>query len=71
MDTMHALPDLEGRKFGTVAIGYDRIGKIREEFSALIALASVVCDVPPETVTIAQVQAATVRLQAEKATTPS
>ena len=64
MDTMKALPDLEGRKFGTLSLGYDRIGKIREEFSALLALASMVCGVPAEALTIAQVQAATARLHA-------
>lgn len=51
METMTILPDLQGRKFGTVPLGYDRIDQIRTEFGALGQVASLVLGVPLDTMT--------------------
>jgi hypothetical protein len=68
LTTMSVLPDLEGRKYGTLSLGYDRIGTIRDEFSALLALASAACGVPPEQLTILLIQQTTAKLNAAAAT---
>ena len=49
------LPDVSGRRFGTVDFGYDRINKLREEYTALLALASLVLGAPPESLTAVQI----------------
>lgn len=49
------LPDVSGRRFGTVDFGYDRINKLREEYTALLALASLVTATPSESLTAGQV----------------
>ena len=40
METLKTLPDLQGRKFGALSFGYDRIEQIRMEFGILESLAA-------------------------------
>lgn len=68
METMTILPALEGRRFGSVPIGYDRIETMRTEFSALQALASMICGCPPENLTVRMVGDLTARLTSAAST---
>jgi len=72
MESLKTLPDLQGRKFGSLAFGYDRIEQMRMEFSVLESLAALVCGCEREEVTIPKVQQAIAKIQAEQAldTTP-
>jgi hypothetical protein len=51
METLRILPDIQGRKFGTIGLGYDRVQQLREEHSALLNFASLVLGVSAETMT--------------------
>jgi hypothetical protein len=68
LTTMSVLPDLEGRRYGTLSLGYDRIGTIRDEFSALLALAAEACACDPADLTILKIQQVTGELRAKNAT---
>ena len=63
METLRALPDLQGRRYGTVALGYDRIDQIRMEVSVLETLAAVICGCRREELTIPIVQAVLADIQ--------
>jgi hypothetical protein len=59
MKAFDILPDLgTDRRFGAVSFGYDRIITLREEFSALAALAARVSGVPIPDLTVDAVQRA-------------
>ncbi len=59
METLSILPELQGRRFGSVAVGYDRIDTIRAEFATLLGLAAIVCGVERDKVTVRMVEALT------------
>jgi hypothetical protein len=56
METLRTLPNLEGRRFGVITIGYDRIEQIRTELSVLESLAAVLCNCDREALTVPMVQ---------------
>ena len=66
METLKILPALEGRRFGQIALGYDRVEQIREEFGSLLSLASVVLDIDREKVTLNDIRALTAKFQEKK-----
>lgn len=57
METLRSLPDMSGRKFGTISLGYDRIDKVRTEFGVLESLAALVLGCDREAVTVEKVSA--------------
>lgn len=57
METLRNLPDISGRRFGNIAIGYDRIDQIRTEVGTLETLAALVCGCSREDLTLAKVLA--------------
>lgn len=67
MESLKTLPDLQGRKFGALSFGYDRIDQMRMEFSVLEQLAALVCKCEREEVTIPKVQQAIAAIQQEQA----
>jgi hypothetical protein len=67
METLRALPDIAGRKFGNVSVGYDRIDQIRTEVATLETLASWLCGVPREDLTLEKVQRTLGQLQSSAA----
>ena len=71
METLTTLPDLEGRRFGSLNLGYDRIQKIREEHSTLLSLAALLLGVDPTEVTAKQVAALVLHLSTQLAALPS
>lgn len=56
MDTLRSLPDVQGRRFGSVNIGYDRIDQIRAEFSALESLVALLCGCDRDSLTMNKAQ---------------
>jgi hypothetical protein len=66
METLRALPDIQGRKYGTVAVGYDRIDQIRTEVSLLEALAALVCGCTRDELTTQRLQQAITEFQARQ-----
>ena len=56
METLKTLPDLEGRRFGSLALGYDKIDHIRMEFGILESLAALMLNCQRDEVTIPKVQ---------------
>jgi hypothetical protein len=63
METLRNLPDIAGRRFGNLALGYDRIEQIRAEVSVLETLAALVCGCPREDLTVERVQKMTADLR--------
>lgn len=53
MDSMKAFPNVTGSRFGSVALGIDRVDAIRAEHELLCGVASDVCAVDPESLTTA------------------
>jgi hypothetical protein len=54
---------MEGRRFGAISVGYDRIQTVREEHGTLLGLAAVLTGLPAEKITVQVVQALTSDLQ--------
>jgi hypothetical protein len=68
MESLRSLPDISGRRFGNIAIGYDRIDQIRMEMGTLETLAALLCGVEREKLTLADVQRLLADLQTRQAT---
>ena len=66
LTTMQVLPDLGDRRFGSLALGYDKIMQIRVEHSALAALAAAACECEVEDLTILKIQQVTAALASAK-----
>lgn len=63
METPKVLPNIEGRRFGAVSFGYDRVQMIREEFSVLTSLAALLLNMEPDKVTRKDVEVLVADLQ--------
>ena len=63
METLQSLPNIAGRRFGSLTIGYDKIEQIRAEATTLEAVAALVCGAEREALTIPLVQQALTDLQ--------
>ena len=68
METLRNLPDVSGRRFGNLSIGYDRIDQIRAEASTLETLAALLCGCSREDLTVQKVQSVIAALQSHMAT---
>ena len=68
METLKTLPDLEGRKFGAISFGYDKVDRIRMEFSALASLATLFCGCDADSLNIPQIQRLVAAITARKGT---
>lgn len=71
MESLKHLPNIEGRKYGTISIGYDRIDQMRGEIGVLESLAALVCGCTREELTIQKVQVAIAKLQSEVPVEPT
>lgn len=67
MEALKHLPDVSGRKYGTIDLGYDRVDTIRMEISTLETLAALICGCSREALTLPKVQWVTADLQARMA----
>ena len=67
METLRLLPSMEGRRFGTMSLGYDRVDQLREEFSTLLSLAAVMLNTEPEKVTTRDVETLVTELRTKAA----
>ena len=54
--TLSILPE-HGSRFGQLQLGFDRVNKIREEHTALRDVAALLCGLPPESLTPADLRA--------------
>ena len=55
--TLDSLPDVSGKRFGALSVGYENATAIRDEFSLLRAVAAACCGKDPEALTVADVEA--------------
>lgn len=57
METLKMLPDVSGRRFGSMQVGYDKVDTIRVEMLALLAVVVALLGVEAQAVTMAQIRA--------------
>lgn len=51
LKALNTLPDVSGKRFGNLSLGYDRVTEIRDEVSLLSRVAARVCGVEPHELT--------------------
>ena len=70
IETLTILPNLEGRKFGTLALGYDRIETIRSEMGVFITTISTLLGIPEKDMTLRLIQERVADLQGRAGAMP-
>ncbi|MBE3087792.1 MAG: hypothetical protein IMZ71_01550 [Chloroflexi bacterium] len=64
LETLRVLPQPGTSRFGTIALGFDRVTTVRDEHVALRAFAAMVCGVDPEQLTLEAISAFNARVSA-------
>ena len=71
LETLRVLPATGQSRFGTLALGFDRVATVRDEHIALREVAAAACGVAPEDLNLDQVEAFLVTLSAARHQTPT
>jgi hypothetical protein len=63
-ETLRLLPPIAGSRFGSIALGYDRVSDVRREHTLLVRTVGLLLGIDPDHLTVEDVETFNTRLQA-------